>query len=201
MTSYEHGIEMTRRPWQRRIEVYSPKLRRRLTLFSQAAHQAWLLLEADPKVRRFCEHPARMDDESSRVIDFWVDSGRHKDFWLLRSDKNAISETPQRTHGLAVRIVRSEDLMAQSAWIQNWARMLPYLICNVPRRDSQLRREVLACLDKPHRLQSLELAFNPIESTEIRAALFELLATGKVIAPELHKNRIGPRTVFRHAQQ
>jgi hypothetical protein len=31
---YEKPIEISRRPWQRRIEVYSPKLKRRMTLFS-----------------------------------------------------------------------------------------------------------------------------------------------------------------------
>jgi len=45
---YEKPIEVSRRPRQRRIEVYSPKLKRRATLFSWAAHDAWLLLEADP---------------------------------------------------------------------------------------------------------------------------------------------------------
>jgi hypothetical protein len=34
---------LRRRPWQRRIEVYSPKIQRRLTLFSRDAHDTWLL--------------------------------------------------------------------------------------------------------------------------------------------------------------
>lgn len=201
MTFYERGIEPARRPWQRRIEVFSPKLHRRLTLFSQAAHQAWLLLEADPRVKRFCEHPARIEGSSNRVIDFWVDSGRHKHFWLLGSDQEGAAEIPSRAHGLAVRVVRHEDLIAQSVWIQNWARMVPYLVCNAPRRNTELGRELLARLAKPHRLHSLERAYNPIDSTELRATLFELMATGKVSAAELHRSRIGPRTVFRAASR
>ena len=51
MLHYDKPIEMSRRPWQRRIEVYSPKLKRQLTLFSWAAHDAWLLLEAGPAVK------------------------------------------------------------------------------------------------------------------------------------------------------
>ena len=48
MLRYDNAMELRRRPWQRRIEVYSPKIQRRLTLFSRDAHDAWLLLEADP---------------------------------------------------------------------------------------------------------------------------------------------------------
>jgi len=46
MLSREKPIEMSRRPWQRRIEVYSPKLKRRPTLFLWGAQNAWFLLEA-----------------------------------------------------------------------------------------------------------------------------------------------------------
>jgi hypothetical protein len=67
-------------PWQRRIEVYSLKIQRRLTLFSRDAHDAWLLLEADPEVRTFCERPAYVAGEAGRLIDFWVDRGRHANF-------------------------------------------------------------------------------------------------------------------------
>ena len=48
---YERGVEVVRRPWQWRTEVYSPKLGRRLTLFTRAAHDVWLLLESDPAPR------------------------------------------------------------------------------------------------------------------------------------------------------
>jgi hypothetical protein len=60
-------MELRRRPWQRRIEVYSPKIQRRLTLFSRDAHDAWLLLEADPEVRSFCERPAYVAGEARGV--------------------------------------------------------------------------------------------------------------------------------------
>jgi len=51
MLRFERAVETKRRPGQRRIEVFSPKIKRRLTLFSWDSHDAWLLLEADPTVR------------------------------------------------------------------------------------------------------------------------------------------------------
>jgi hypothetical protein len=78
---YAQAVEVNRRPWQRRIEVFSPKLQRRLTLFSRDTQDAWILLEADPHVQSFCERPAYVGGKAGRVLDFWVDQGRHQQFW------------------------------------------------------------------------------------------------------------------------
>ena len=37
-------------------------------------------------------------------------------------------------------------------------------------------------LEKPHRLERLEAAFHPLDVASVRAAIFDLLATGKIIA-------------------
>jgi hypothetical protein len=87
-------MEARRRPWQRRIEVYSPKIQRRLTLFSRDAHDAWLLLEADPDVRTFCERPAYVAGKAGRLIDFWVDRGRHAKFSILSGAKDEDAGLP-----------------------------------------------------------------------------------------------------------
>ena len=55
MPDYVRGIDVERRPWQRRMEVFSPKLGRRVTHFSRTAYEAWLLLESDPTIKTFCE--------------------------------------------------------------------------------------------------------------------------------------------------
>jgi hypothetical protein len=65
---YGQAVEGKRRPWQRRIEVFSPKLRRRLTLFSRDAQDVWILLEADPHVHSSCERPAYMEGNEIPAI-------------------------------------------------------------------------------------------------------------------------------------
>ena len=95
---FDRPLDALRRPWQRRIEVFSPKLHRRLTLFSPAAQQAWLLLEAEPAVKSFCERPAFLEGDSGRMIDFWVERGRRAEFWLLdashpKADEGGASAT------------------------------------------------------------------------------------------------------------
>jgi hypothetical protein len=52
-------------------------------------------------------------------------------------------------------------------------------------------------LTKPHRLERIEAAFHPLDISVVRAALFELLAEGRVVAPDLDFAPLGLDTVFR----
>ena len=56
---------------------------------------------------------------------------------------------------------------------------------------------MLARLAKPHRLERIEAAFHPLDISVVRAALFELLAEGRVVAPDLDFAPLGLDTVFR----
>jgi hypothetical protein len=101
MLHYERAVETKRPAGSRRIEVFSPKIKHRLTLFSWNTHDAWLLLEADPTVRAFCERPAYVDGEAGRVLDFWVGqgSGRAK-FLMLSTEDSDAKSLPQSVHGV-----------------------------------------------------------------------------------------------------
>jgi hypothetical protein len=197
MLHYEKPIEMSRRPWQRRIEVYSPKLERRLTLFSWAAHDAWLLLEADPAVKAFCERPAYLGGGAGRLIDFWVNSGRHARFWVLWSSESETPALPKSVQGVALRIVRRADLLALERLIHNWSQIVPYRVSFARFPNSRLQTDIFNRLEKPHRLERLEATFQPLDVSAVRAALFELLATGRIIAPDLDSRPLGLTTMFR----
>lgn len=194
---YAQAVEIKRRPWQRRIEVFSPKLRRRLTLYSREAQDAWILLEADPHVQTFCERPAYMEGNAGRVLDFWVDQGRHHKFWVVSPNDAERSSIAKTVNGIAVRILQRADLVALTIRIQNWSKIVPYRVCSARFVDRRLQNEILTRLEKPHRLERLEAAFHPLDVNAVRSALFDLLAAGKVIAPEIDSTPLGLNTVFR----
>jgi hypothetical protein len=197
---YDRPLEASRRPWQRRIEVFSPKLGRRLTLFSYAAHDAWLLLEADPKVQRFCERPAPFEGEAARTLDFWVDYGRRAVFWVL-GEAPEREVLPQRMHELPLEVLKREDLLALATRIRNWSVIVPYLVAARRFADRRLESDLYRRLAKPHRLSSLERASAPIEPSAVRAALFALLAEGRLAAPDLDRTPLGAQTLFRRARR
>jgi hypothetical protein len=199
MLRYDNAMELRRRPWQRRIEVYSPKIQRRLTLFSRDAHDAWLLLEADPEVRTFCERPAYVAGEAGRLIDFWVDRGRHAKFWILGGGKDEEAGLPATLHGVAVRILHRADMIAAEMRVRNWSEIIPYLISFKRHTNRRLQEEIFARVEKPHRLEHLEAAFQPIDVSLVRACLFKLVAEGRVVAPDIDLVPLRSTTIFRRS--
>lgn len=140
MLTYEKPIEIKRRPWQRRIEVFSPKLKRRLTFFSSAGHDAWLLLEADPAVKTFCERPAYVEGGAGRLIDFWVSRGRHAKFWVLWPSDLEKPAFPKSVHGVLLQVLRRADLMALHQRIHNWSQIVPYRVSFARYGNADCRR-------------------------------------------------------------
>ena len=199
MLRYDNAIEFRRRPWQRRIEVYSPKINRRLTLFSRDAHDAWLLLEADPKVRSFCERPAYVAGETGRLIDFWVDRGRHAKVWVLGGAESEADGLPSTLHGIAVRVLHRADMMAAEMRVKNWSQIIPYLIGFKRHANRRLQEEIFARVEKPYRLEHREAAFQPIDVSLVRASLFMLVAEGRVVVPDIDVVPLGSTTVFRRS--
>jgi hypothetical protein len=199
MLRYDKPIEFRRRPWQRRIEVYSPKIQRRLTLYSRDAHDAWLLLEADPEVSAFCERPAYVAEEAGRLIDFWVDRGRHANFWILSGNEEQLVGLPTEIHEVAVRIVHRADMIAVEMRVKNWSQILPYLISFMREASRRLQDDIFNRVEKPRRLAHLEAAFQPIDVSLVRASLFELVAKGRVVAPDIDSVPLGWSMLFRRS--
>jgi hypothetical protein len=154
MLHYERAVESKRRPGQRRIEVFSPKIKRRLTLFSWDAHDAWLLLEADPTVQAFCERPTYVKDGAGRVLDFWVDRGGHSKFWALSSEDSDSESLPRTVHGVTLRVLRRPDMIAFAMRIQNWAQILPYRISFVRHSDrGDLKKRIFTYANRTSRIR------------------------------------------------
>ena len=199
MMRYEHSVEIKRGPWQRRIEVCSPKLKRRLSLYSRDAHDAWLLIEADPHVHSFCERPAYLDGEAGRILDFWIQENLNERFWILESSSADSKSLPKFVHGLPLRVLTRPDITALAMRIANWAQIVPYRISFIGQTERRLKKDICIRLEKPQRLEGIEAAFQPLDVSVVRAALFELLAEGEVVAPELDIQPLGLRTMFRRS--
>lgn len=196
-SAYVGPIHTDRKPWGRRIEVFSPKLGRRLTLLSRRCHDAWLLLEADPAVRRFCERPDYLKGSAGRTIDFWVDRGRHKQFWVVLREDEEVLDWPARVRDHRLRLLKVSELRTNEQAITNWGQIVPYLSIYLQYRDEVLDRDILERLRKPHQLSRLEAAFSPVEPGQIRSSVFGLLARGDVVAESLQNTPLSGTTVFK----
>lgn len=199
--TYDHPIDIPRPPGASRFEAWSPKLRRRVSLYSAGAFDQWLLLEADPGVVAFCERPYRaVLDGGRRLVDFWV-RGESGDFALLLvggpEDRAGLAAEAADSPGPELRRVAPIDLMAKAQLVANWRMILPYLTANGRFVTPALLLEVARALAEPRPLAELEQRLGAsYEPMLVRTGVFELLRCGRAVAPSLAEAPLGPRTVF-----
>ena len=183
-----------------RLEAFSLKADRRLTLYRQSALEQWVILEADPAVIVFCERPGFIQSEGKRYLaDFRV---RYFDRQELVILFDSASEPPAKPDallehaGLTVRAVQLSEIAASRAWIANWKRMLPCLIATRGLVPPSLSSAIERFVARPHRLLSIEREFTIGDPVLVRAAVFGLLHAGRVQAPELRTHELSLLTEF-----
>jgi hypothetical protein len=207
--TYTHAVLFSRPAGRRRIEVFSPKLARRLSLGGYDAYRTWLVIEANPRIRAFCERPTYVDGPRGTVIDFWVQLSDDEagEFWMIEPTARrptAVDQTvpvpPSRLHGLNVRYITRADLLAWSIPIANWARITPYLVSHRLYQDRQLAQSIETFLDKPASIDAILKSFAQRDTTTVEAALFFLLATGRVLSPDLARAPLSGSTRFHQTE-
>ena len=125
-------VALARSRGAHRYEAFSPKLSRRLTLYTRPALEQWILLEANAAVVTFCERPGYVQfDGHQRLANFWVRYVDRKDVVFLNDSRvdDEISDASRELDGkaLTIRRVAAAELVAARVWIDNWLRAaVPY---------------------------------------------------------------------------
>jgi hypothetical protein len=209
-TTYTEPLPLPKASWRRRLEVFSPKLARRLSLGSYPAWRCWVALEANPAIARFCERPARVAGKNSAMLDFWVqlNGNPRGEFWLLEGDVDdgmrAVAcsddrglEAGMRLHERPVRVITTAVLASWDVPVANWAQMLPYLVSFRGYRHALLEQSLVVQLARYVSMDELIAAFADHDASEVQASLFWLVASGRVRSPDLATAPLGGDTRFR----
>jgi hypothetical protein len=72
-------------------------------------------------------------------------------------------------------------MIAAEMRVKNWSRIVPYLISFKRDTNRRLQQEIFARVEKPHRLEHLEAAFQPIDVSVVRASLFKLVGERSIL--------------------
>jgi hypothetical protein len=200
-------IALVRPRGAHRFEAFSPKLQRRITFCRRFLLEFWVLLETDPAVVAFCERPGYIQIEGRpRLADFLVRYVDHDELAVLTGcDIDGVSEATvyQRLldgNALSIRRVGPAELAAARVWIANWQRMLPYVVANQGLISPTLSEAIVRFVSVPQRLLAIEREFSTGDPVLCRAALFGLLYSGRVRAPELHTQPLSLLTSFVEAE-
>jgi hypothetical protein len=189
-----------------RFEAFSLKLARRVTLYRHVAIQQWVLLEANPTVKAFCERPGFVVIDGQRVLaDFWVRYADRKELVILGNAAIEFDTVPKAggtldIQGLSIRRVESAELVASRVWIENWRSMLSCLVANRRLLTRALSESIVRLLSQPKRLADIERQLSANDLVLVRASLVNLLREGRVSAPELHSQPLSLLTTFVSAE-
>lgn len=183
-----------------RFEVFSPKLKRRLTFYQRCALDQWVLIEGDPLSRSFCERPGFVVIDGRRYLaDFWV-KGPEREELLLLSDSGASGEPKTgadlEATSFSIRCVQQPELAAARVWIDNWQRMLPCIIATRGLLPPSLLDAIERFVARPQQLITIEREFSIGDPTLVRAAVFSLLHAGRLSASALQTETLSLLTPF-----
>lgn len=184
-----------------RYDVFSPKLGRRLTLYRRSAFEAWLMLEADPAAKTFCERPGFMAVGAQRcVVDFWARFNDHECLLVLSEVTPATDRPRGRVdfdpEAFAVRHIDAAERAATRVWIGNWQRMLPVLVAARGLVKPSMLGAIKRFVASPQSLMTIEREFSTGDPSLVRAAVFELLHRGRIQALDLHTESLTFLTRF-----
>ena len=194
---FSRPLPLPRGGWRRRIEVFSPKIGRRLSLGNYDAFRTWLVIEANPAIESFTERPAHLDSPGRALIDFWVQmrNAHTGEFWLIEGTRRMHDDAdsslrdapalPAVLHNQTVRVVHQQDLQAWSVPIANWSRIVPYLVSHRRFRDPLLEQSIAVFLGQPRTLDAVLQRFAASDAASVEASLFALVAGGRVQSPDL----------------
>lgn len=184
-----------------RFDVFSLKLKRRLTLYRRCALDAALMFEADPEVVAFCERPGfvRLGDRRY-LADFWVRYAEREELSVL-FPAFSLNDEKQRSpefdvEAMSVRIIEPPELAASRIWIENWQRMLPCLVATRGLVPASLLDAIERFVATPQPLLAIEREFSTGDPVLARAAVFSLLHGGRVQASELRTGALSLLTRF-----
>lgn len=185
--------------------VFSPKLQRRVILYSDLEYDHWVLVEGTPAIKSFCEQPRRVRVQLpsgfvTTIFDMWV-------FWetqqqeyrevkyryqLLKTPPDSrisrqIQAQKKWCHLARVNytVMTDEVIRANLVLLSNWKLILSSLAC---MQDVDLSAHIesvrsLLVRSGSRTLRGIEESFPAVDRCLIRAAVFTLLHRGHLYAP------------------
>jgi len=197
-----------------RYEVWSPKLRRGITLYGDVPLKAWIYLESIPAVEAFCERPLtfKRTKKAKRVVDFWVKWNDKEEIWLLKrrteeekhqQDKQLYSKFQQwaQANGMEARLIAPDLVALAEVEMQNWSVILHCLAANLHQvfNREDIHRKILSHFSTLTSLASFLHSNEEEDPVILQAAVFHLLHRGRLKSEEIAHNPLSLATRFQVA--
>lgn len=185
-----------------RWEVYSPKLKRNLTLYSNLEYDHWVLIESDPKVLFFCEQPLKIKIKLpigvvTTIFDMWIqwESGL-EEFREIKFDKE-LDHSPHNSrvnrqiqaqkkwcelNNKHYSVITEKSIRSNSIYLSNLKLILRHLDRENNKHKESVSERIISMLSQEgaSSVGEIENSFSDVESSTVKSIVFELIYKGKL---------------------
>lgn len=193
-------VAVGRPPFRHRYEVFSPKLERRITLYSWDAVLVWTLIEGVPEITQFCERPGLIQEQNHwRLADFWLEHTGHSEYWLLPDLNLPIIGSAPRIDldaAQAIQRVVPDHLNQHAMFIRNWQSALPYVISNRRWISAQQCDRITTFCSDVQMLVDIERSELPADPVITRTVVFDLARRGALRSEDMDRRPLSAASRF-----
>lgn len=212
-TENEKTIEIPAPVWERpqsrygnnRWVVFSPKLNRKVILYSNLEYDHWVLVEATPEIKSFCEQPRRVriqlpSGPVTTIFDMWVLwETLLQEYREVKYSHQLMSATPDSRifrqiqaqkrwcalNGVEHTVMDEAKIRTNPLLLSNWKFILSSLACTQDVDLSTHIENVGSMLTRSGSgtLCEIENSFPAIDRCLTRASIFTLIHRGLLKAP------------------
>lgn len=205
---FNKPLEIQRPHGSYRLDGYSLKAGRRMTLYGKAAFCQLVELEADPNVTVVCERPLIVPDSKPRkVVDFWgMEAGVSTFYVLLKNGelggatklKRAYTEFCDwvKTQQGQVKEIAVEVFESRRIRTENWASIIEHLVSHKGQVTAPRAKQLFDQLPTTFTLKAAEAADDSIDEMLARAIVFDALAHGLLVCPTINDQPLHWATVL-----
>ncbi|MFL9935021.1 hypothetical protein P0D88_39190 [Paraburkholderia sp. RL18-103-BIB-C] len=141
------------------------------------------------------EETASEDAElAQRYVAAWVLSGILSETEI--GESATVSPCDSEDDELLIRLSRQLNSASARVWLDNWQRMLPYLVTSRGLIPPTLPGAIVRLVKQSQRLLDIERKFASTDPVLVRATLFGLLHDGRVRSHELQTQPLSLLTSF-----
>lgn len=185
-----------------RWEVYSPKLKRNVTLYSNLEYDHWTLIESNPEIITFCEQPLKISiklpiGSVTTIFDMWLrwKSGLEEfreikyenDLEDLQSNSRVSRQIQAQKKWCELNdkkysIITERFIRSNLIHLSNLKLILRHLVKENHQYQEKITERIIRMVSEQgtSSIGMIQECFTDIESLTVRSAVFELLYRGKL---------------------
>jgi hypothetical protein len=209
--SFEKPVSVVRPHGSYRLDVFSLKAGRKMTLYGMAPLFQFIELECNPSVKKLCEYPYQIpDSKPNRVVDFWAIQDGVSTFYLLVRPSEAKSIDNKKRHftefeewvkkqNAHLKLVSIDSFDDAHVRHENWLTILQHLVTHQGQITPALIEKLSIQMTSDFCLRQIEGRLRDFDAMLVRAAVFSLLMNGKINCPSINTLPFNDKTLMRRS--